>query len=197
MLVTGAANAWNVPAAEIETSNSVLTHASGRHATYGEMAEAAGRLAVPEDVRLKKPSQFTLIGKQTGTPRVLDASGKLAGWQHTIVGQSIFGGTALASYTIKDGVDAMSVEGVFPSQYAIPQMRGGLHSTELRVPPLWLRCVGNAHRKQQCRAHRGWRAWRAPACSRGRQGHGAVRGCKGVAVAAGTGGASGALTRPA
>ena len=124
MLVTGAANPWNVPAAEIETSNSVLTHASGRHATYGEMAEAAGRLAVPKDVRLKKPSQFTLIGKQTGTPRVLDASGKLAGWQHTIVGQSIFGGTALASYTIKDGVDAMSVEGVFPSQYAIPQMRG-------------------------------------------------------------------------
>jgi isoquinoline 1-oxidoreductase beta subunit len=390
MLVTAAAKAWNVPASEIKTSDSVLTHASGRRATYGEMAEAAGRLAVPKDVTLKQPSQFTLIGKQTATPRVdstskcngtalytidvklpglltavvafppsfgarpisfdsvealrvpgvtdvvqvpegiavvgkgmwaaltgrralkvqwdesasasvnsdavlaqyraqarnpgtsfarpadgqqipdaavktiqatyefpflahatmepmncvawlhegiletwsahqftsldhtmaakaanlpmdkvwlhtlvsggsfgrranfvsdftvaavniavaikgrapvrlqftreddtgagryrpmyvhavtagLDATGKLAGWQHTIVGQSIFAGTVLGSYTIKDGVDAMSVEGVFPSQYAIPQMRGDLHSTELPVPPLWFRSVGNSH----------------------------------------------------
>jgi len=44
MLVTAAANAWNVPASEIKTSDSVLTHASGRRAMYGEMAEAAGRL---------------------------------------------------------------------------------------------------------------------------------------------------------
>jgi isoquinoline 1-oxidoreductase beta subunit len=390
MLVTAAANAWSVPVSEIKTSDSVLTHASGRRATYGEMAEAAGRLAVPKDVRLKLPSQFTLIGKQTATPRVdstskcngtavytidvkllglltaviafppsfgarlisfdaaealrvpgvmdvvqvpegiavvgkgmwaalkgrralkvqwdesasasvnsdnvltqyrsqardpgtpfvrpadgqqtpgaavktieatyefpflahatmepmncvawlhdgiletwsahqftsldhtmaakaanlpmdkvrlhtlvsggsfgrranfvsdftvaavniavaikgrppvrlqftreddtsagryrpmyvhalkvgLDATGKLAGWQHTIVGQSIFAGTVLGSYVIKDGIDAMSVEGVFPSQYAIPQMKGDLHSTELAVPPLWFRSVGNSH----------------------------------------------------
>jgi isoquinoline 1-oxidoreductase beta subunit len=390
MLVTAAANAWNVPASEIKTSNSVLTHASGIRATYGQMAEAAGRLAVPKDVTLKQPSQFTLIGKQKATPRVdstskcngtalytidvklpglltavialppsfharvisfdsaealrvagvtdvvqvpegiavvgkgmwaalkgrralkvqwdesasasvnsdnvltqyrsqarnpgtsfvrpadgqmtpdtavktiaatyefpflahatmepmncvvwlrdgiletwsahqfttldhtlaakaanlpmdkvrlhtlvsggsfgrranfvsdstvaavniavaikgrapvrlqftreddtgagmyrpmyvhavkvgLDATGKLAGWQHTIVGQSIFAGTVLGSFVIKDGIDAMSVEGVFPSQYAIPQMMGQLHSTDLPIPPLWWRSVGNSH----------------------------------------------------
>src|SRR6185503_3765641 len=43
MLVAAAANAWQVPAAEINTANSVLTHASGKRATYGEMAAAAGR----------------------------------------------------------------------------------------------------------------------------------------------------------
>jgi isoquinoline 1-oxidoreductase beta subunit len=390
MLVTAAANAWNVPASEIKTSNSVLTHASGTRATYGEMAEAAGRLAVPKNVTLKQPSRFSLIGKQAATPRVdstskcngtalytidvklpglltaviafppsfgarlssfdstealrvpgvtdvaqvpegiavlgkgmwaalkgrralkvqwdeatsasvnsdavlmqyrsqaripgrpfvrpadgrptpdaavktiqaiyefpflahaamepmncvawlhdgiletwsahqfttldhtlaakaadlpmdkvrlhtlvaggsfgrranfvsdstvaavniavaikgrapvrlqfsreddtgagmyrpmylhavkagLDATGKLAGWQHTIVGQSIFAGTVLGSFVIKDGIDAMSVEGVFPSQYAIPQMMGDLHSTELPIPPLWWRSVGNSH----------------------------------------------------
>ena len=390
MLVTAAANAWSVPASEIKTTNSVLAHASGRRATYGEMAEAAGRLAVPKDVTLKQPSQFTLIGKQKATPRVdstskcngtalytidvklpglltavvafppsfgarlisfdaaealrvpgvtdvvqvpegiavvgkgmwaalkgrralkvqwdesagasinsdtvlaqyrsqargpgtafvrpadgqrtpdtavktieatyefpflahatmepmncvvwlqdgiletwsahqfttldhtlaakaanlpmdkvrlhtlvsggsfgrranfvsdstvaavniavaikgrapvrlqfsreddtgagmyrpmyvhavkagLDATGKLAGWQHSIVGQSIFAGTVLGSFVIKDGIDAMSVEGVFPSQYAIPQMMGDLHSTELPIPPLWWRSVGNSH----------------------------------------------------
>jgi len=67
----------------------------------------------------------------------LDATGKLAGWQHTIVGQSIFAGTVLGSFVIKDGIDAMSVEGVFPSQYSIPQMTGDLHSTDLPIPPLW------------------------------------------------------------
>jgi len=390
MLVAAAATAWQVPAVEINTANSVLTHASGRRATYGEMAEAAGRLPIPKDVALKRPQHFTLIGKQKATPRVdsvskcngsavytidvklpslltaviafppsfgarvisfdsaetmrvpgvtdviqvpegvavvgrgtwavlkgrralkvswdestsaslhsdivlaqyraqarqpgtpfarpaenlsapapaaktiealyefpflahaamepmncvawlhdglletwsghqftsldhtlaakaanlpmdkvrlhtlmsggsfgrranfvsdytvaavniavaikgrapvrlqfmreddtgagmyrpmyvhavkagLDASGNLAGWQHTIVGQSIFAGTVLGAYTIKDGVDAMSVEGVLPSQYAIPQMRGDLHSPALPVPPLWWRSVGNSH----------------------------------------------------
>jgi len=70
MLVAAAANAWHVPAAEINTANSVLTHASGRRATYGEMAAAAGRLPVPKDVALKQPQHFTLIGKQNATPRV-------------------------------------------------------------------------------------------------------------------------------
>src|SRR4029453_18896608 len=37
MLVAAAAEAWHVPASEIRTSKSTLTHASGRRATYGEM----------------------------------------------------------------------------------------------------------------------------------------------------------------
>ena len=70
MLVAAAADAWKVPAAEIKTSKNVLTHASGKRATYGEMAAAAGRMEAPKNVVLKTPAQFTLIGKEKATPRV-------------------------------------------------------------------------------------------------------------------------------
>ena len=70
MLVAAAAQAWNVPAAEIRTSDSVLTHASGKRATYGEMAAAAAKQPVPKSPPLKTPDQFTLMGREHATPRV-------------------------------------------------------------------------------------------------------------------------------
>jgi isoquinoline 1-oxidoreductase subunit beta len=74
MLVSAAAQAWNVPAGEIHTSNSVLTHASGKRATYGEMAAAAAKQEVPKAPTLKTPAQFTLMGHEHATPRVDSAS---------------------------------------------------------------------------------------------------------------------------
>ena len=74
MLVSAAAQAWNVPAAEIRTSDSVLTHASGRRATYGEMAAAAAKQPVPAKPTLKTPDQFSLMGREHATPRVDSAS---------------------------------------------------------------------------------------------------------------------------
>jgi len=74
----------------------------------------------------------------------LDASGRIAGWQHAIVGQSILSGTAM-EMMVKDGVDSTSVEGVAPSPYALPMLRGDLHSPVLAVKPLWWRSVGNTH----------------------------------------------------
>ena len=70
MLVSAAAQAWGVPAAEIRTSNNTLTHASGKHATYGEMAAAAAKQKVPAKPELKTPAQFTLMGRDHATPRV-------------------------------------------------------------------------------------------------------------------------------
>lgn len=64
MLVQAAAQAWGVSADSIKTAKGVLTHpASGRKASYGEMAQAASQQAVPAEVKLKSPDQFTLIGK--------------------------------------------------------------------------------------------------------------------------------------
>jgi len=74
MLVSAAAQAWNVPAGEIRTSDSVLTHASGRRATYGEMAAAAAKQEVPKAPTLKTPDQFSLMGRDHATPRVDSAS---------------------------------------------------------------------------------------------------------------------------
>lgn len=65
MLVTAAAQQWNVPAAEIRVAHGVVMHkASGRKASFGQLARAAADEAPPADVKLKDPKDFTLIGKR-------------------------------------------------------------------------------------------------------------------------------------
>lgn len=65
MLVSAAAKRWQVPAAEITVAEGVLRHAaSGRQATFGELAEAASREAVPTTITLKDPKDFRLIGRR-------------------------------------------------------------------------------------------------------------------------------------
>ena len=73
------------------------------------------------------------------------ADGSIAGWQHTIVGQSIVAGTPLAGMMVKDGVDPTSVEGVAQTAYSLPMISGDLHSPALAVKPLWWRSVGSTH----------------------------------------------------
>ncbi len=80
MLVQAAANRWKVPVAEITVSEGVLAHGSGRKATFGELAAAAGKLPVPQEVKLKDPSQFKLIGREQRLPR-LDSRSKSTGAQ--------------------------------------------------------------------------------------------------------------------
>lgn len=63
MLVQAAASAWNVPVTEVNASNGVLSHASGKQGTYGEFAEAAIPLSIPKEVKLKDPKDYKLIGK--------------------------------------------------------------------------------------------------------------------------------------
>lgn len=80
MLVSAAAQAWKVPAGEIKVDRGVVTHApSGHKARFGELAERAARLPVPTSVTLKKPEQFTLIGRRD--TRRLDARAKSEGSQ--------------------------------------------------------------------------------------------------------------------
>jgi isoquinoline 1-oxidoreductase beta subunit len=62
MLIAAAAERWQVPAAGIQVAEGRLSHPSGRRASFGELAEAAAAQAVPEQVRLKDPSEFRLIG---------------------------------------------------------------------------------------------------------------------------------------
>ena len=63
LLVTAAAQAWEVPADEITTEAGMLEHkGSGKKAHYGEMASLAATLEVPEEVALKKNVDFKVIG---------------------------------------------------------------------------------------------------------------------------------------
>jgi isoquinoline 1-oxidoreductase beta subunit len=77
MLVQAAAERWQVPAQEIEVRDGALTHASGRRATFGELAEAAASQPVPAEVRLKDPAEFRLIGNPE--IRRKDAADKIDG----------------------------------------------------------------------------------------------------------------------
>jgi isoquinoline 1-oxidoreductase beta subunit len=64
MLVAAAANDFGVPAGECRVANGVIAHgASGRSTTFGKVAQAAAKLDVPKDVKLKDPKEWTLIGK--------------------------------------------------------------------------------------------------------------------------------------
>ena len=75
----------------------------------------------------------------------VDAQGRIAVWQHTIVGQSIMAGGPMAEMMIKDGIDPTSVEGVLKTAYDLPMVAGTLHSPALAVRPLWWRSVGSTH----------------------------------------------------
>ena len=77
MLVGAAASLWGVPASEITVQKGVVSHASGKTATFGELAGAAQKQAVPATVELKKPEQFVYIGK-SDLQRV-DIMGKVNG----------------------------------------------------------------------------------------------------------------------
>lgn len=74
----------------------------------------------------------------------LTATGEIAGWQHTVVGQSIYqAGPALGPNS--QGNDPTSVEGLWPTPYAIPNLSIDLHSPKQVVKPLWFRSVGHTH----------------------------------------------------
>ena len=63
LLKEAAAQAWQVPVSEITTEAGVLKHeASGKLAGYGEMAAAAAKIPVPEEVELKAPKDYKIIG---------------------------------------------------------------------------------------------------------------------------------------
>jgi isoquinoline 1-oxidoreductase beta subunit len=63
MLLQSAADQWNVPVGELATDSGEVSHApSGRRAAYGEFVEGAAQLTPPEDVPLKDPADFKLIG---------------------------------------------------------------------------------------------------------------------------------------
>jgi isoquinoline 1-oxidoreductase beta subunit len=77
MLVAAAAKRWGVDSKTCRARDGEVIHdATGRRLKYGELAGEAAQMAVPENVALKRPEEFKLIG----TPaKRLDAPGKVNG----------------------------------------------------------------------------------------------------------------------
>ena len=71
--------------------------------------------------------------------------GKIAAWSNSIVGQSFFLGTPFEAMTVKDGIDAVMVEGAAELPYEIADFACEVHVPKVGVPTLWWRSVGHTH----------------------------------------------------
>jgi isoquinoline 1-oxidoreductase beta subunit len=63
MLVAAAAKQWKVAPEQIAVKNGVVSHPSGKRATFGQLAAQAATMPVPATVKLKDAKDFVLIGK--------------------------------------------------------------------------------------------------------------------------------------
>jgi isoquinoline 1-oxidoreductase beta subunit len=151
-----AAAILGIPPQNVAIHTTFLGGGFGRRANpacdfVGEAAHVAKAAGVPvkvvwtreDDIRggYYRPLFLHRIEAATG------AKGVPVAWKHTIVGQSIVAGTPFESMLVKDGIDAVSVEGVVDSPYleAVPACHVALHSPRNPVPVLWWRSVGNTH----------------------------------------------------
>jgi isoquinoline 1-oxidoreductase beta subunit len=77
MLIIAAAQRWKVDPSSCRAERGVVMHRpTGRKLAYGKLVDAAAKLPIPENVALKAPRDFKLIG----TPhRRLDTAGKVDG----------------------------------------------------------------------------------------------------------------------
>lgn len=63
MLITAAAQTWQVPTSECDAENHFVLHSSGKKIAFGDLVETAKTLEIPTDVQLKNPKDFKYIGK--------------------------------------------------------------------------------------------------------------------------------------
>jgi isoquinoline 1-oxidoreductase beta subunit len=131
LLVRAAAQQWGVAESECRAEHSFVSHAkSARKASYGSLAEAAGKLALPENVALKAPADFKLLGKPM---KRLDTAQKINGTAQfgldvyipdmltvLIARSPVFGGK-VKSYNAAAALKVAGVQGVYqvPSGMAV------------------------------------------------------------------------------
>ena len=65
MLITAAAARWAVDRDLIKADKGMVYGPKGLKSTYGELAEAAARMPVPEKPPIKDPKDFKVVGKRT------------------------------------------------------------------------------------------------------------------------------------
>ncbi|MDI9333663.1 MAG: xanthine dehydrogenase family protein molybdopterin-binding subunit [Cytophagales bacterium] len=118
MLRAAAAARWNVDLDQVKADKGVLTATGGKKATYGEMAEAASRMAVPEKPAIKDPKDFKIVGKSAkrlDTPAKTNGTAqfgidvKLPGMVYASLEQSPVIGGKVKSF---DGAAAKAMPGV-------------------------------------------------------------------------------------
>lgn len=81
LLVEAAAQKWSVDASTCKAENSFVISSTGQKLSYGELSEAASKLPIPKDIKLKKTEDFKLIGQTT----------KSADNQDVLTGKPVYG----------------------------------------------------------------------------------------------------------
>ena len=66
MLINAAAARWGVDASECTASEGIITNSKGEKLGYGEVVNEAAALEIPEDVTLKEPKDYKIIGTDRG-----------------------------------------------------------------------------------------------------------------------------------
>jgi isoquinoline 1-oxidoreductase subunit beta len=119
MLVAAAAQTWDVDPQELTTENGAVVHRpTDRRLAYGQLVETAAQLPVPEQVALKDPREFRIIGTPHGQHDAADMINgramygvdvRLPGMRYAVVARSpVFGGR-LGTY---NAAPALAVDGV-------------------------------------------------------------------------------------
>lgn len=130
MLLSAAAARWNVDVATLRTQAGTVLGPGGQKLSYGELAEAAMALPVPEKVTLKNPKDFRIIGHPTTR---LDARAKSSGHQDFGIDTHLSGQlTAVVAHppvfgarlTTVDDSAARAIKGV-KAVLRVPLDRGG------------------------------------------------------------------------
>jgi isoquinoline 1-oxidoreductase beta subunit len=119
MLVTAAAQSWGVDPASCRAEKGAVVHAdTGRRVAYGQVAERAATLPVPDKVPLKDPKDFRLIGtpaKRLDTPAKVNGTAlygidvRIPGMKIATVAASPVQGGKVAAL---DETKAMAIKGV-------------------------------------------------------------------------------------
>ncbi|WP_442808481.1 molybdopterin cofactor-binding domain-containing protein [Trinickia soli] len=80
LLMAAAAQHWTVDPATCRAQNGEVIHTpTGRRLRYGQLVDTAAKLPLPDNVALKSPSQFKLVGKPTNrldSPQKVDGSAR-------------------------------------------------------------------------------------------------------------------------
>ena len=79
MLVAAAADTWGVSPGECHTEPGAVVGPGGRRLGYGELADKAGTLPVPDSPTLKDPKDFRILGtsmRRLDSPSKVDGSGR-------------------------------------------------------------------------------------------------------------------------
>jgi isoquinoline 1-oxidoreductase subunit beta len=126
MLITAAAQQWNVKRRDCRAENGTVVHTpTNRRVSYGDLVEAASKLPLinPDEITLKQPKDFRIIGKpipRTDVPGKVDGSAafgidaRVSGMLFTVIARCPFFGGKLQSFDAAAAKTVPGVRAVFP-----------------------------------------------------------------------------------